>query len=153
VVIALVYAVLWLHIAVPVLLFDGYPDAPPFLHTWLYVGHTWSEIGTWLHVWAVAGIATIVLVDCLLIARVVRAAPGVRRRLLPLVAVFVVLWTFVFLFTSLVTLGIAREAEWTLWPFSAVYGLSAVAATAGFAAVRRRRGDVADLVVELDKVR
>ena len=152
-VIALVYAVLWLHLALPVLLFDGYPGAPPFLHSSLYVGHTWSGIGTWLDVWAVAGIATIVLVDCLLLARVVRAAPGVRRRLLPLVAVFVVLWTFVFVFTSLVTLGVEREAEWVLYPFTAVYGLSALAAAAGLAAVRRKRGDVADLVVELERVR
>jgi signal transduction histidine kinase len=102
----------------------------------------------------VAGIATIVLVDCLLVTRVVRAAPGVRRRLLPLVAVFVVLWTFVFVFTSLVILGAAQEAEWALYLYSSVYGVSAVAAAAaGLAAVRRRRGDVADLVVELDKVR
>ena len=151
--IALVFAVLWLHLAVPVLLFDGYPNAPPFLHTWLYVGHTWSGTGTWLDVWAVARIATIVVVDCVLVARVVRAAPGVRRRLLPLVAVFVVLWTFVFVFTSLVTLGVADEAEWVLYPFTAVYGLSALAAAVGLAAVRRKRGDVADLVVELDSVR
>jgi signal transduction histidine kinase len=153
IVIALVYAVLWLHLAVPVLLFDGFPGAPPFLHTSLYVGHTWSGIGTWLNIWAVAGIATIVLVDCLLVARVVRAAPGVRRRLLPLVAVFVILWTFIFVFTSLVTLGVTNEAQWVLWPFNAVYGLSALAAAVGLAAVRRKRGDVADFVVELDKVR
>jgi len=153
VVIAFVYAVLWLHLALPVLLFDGFPGAPPFLHTWLYVGHSWSGLGTWLDVWAVAGIATIVVVDYLLVARVVRAAPGVRRRLLPLVAVFVVLWTFVFVFTSLITLGVAHPAQWVLYPFTAVYGLSALAAAAGLAAVRRRRGDVADLVVELDRVR
>ena len=100
-----------------------------------------------------ARIATIVVVDRVLVARVVRAAPGVRRRLLPLVAVFVVLWTFVFVFTSLVTLGVADEAEWVLYPFTAVYGLSALAAAVGLAAVRRKRGDVADLVVELDSVR
>ena len=75
-------------------------------------------MGTWLDVWAVVGIATIVLVDCLLVARVIRAAPGVRRRLLPLVAVFVVLWTFVFVYTSLVTLGVEPEAEWALYPFT-----------------------------------
>src|SRR5262249_56150672 len=108
-----------------------------------------SELGTWLHVWAWATIATIVVLDCLLIARVARAAPGVRRRLLPLASVFVVLWTFVFVFTSLVVLGVTKEAEWALWPYSAVYGLSAFAAAVGLAAVRRRRGDVPDLVVEV----
>ncbi len=153
VLIAFVYAVLWLHLALPVLLFGGFPGAPPFLHSLFDVGHSWSGIGTWLDAWAVAAIATIVVVDCLLVARVVRAAPGVRRRLVPLVAVFVVLWTFVFVFTSLVTLGVAHEAEWALYPFTAVYGLSALAAAIGLAAVRRRRGDVADLVVELDSVR
>jgi signal transduction histidine kinase len=152
-VIALVYAVLWLHLAVPVLLFGGFPGAPPFLHSLLNVGHSWSGLGTWLDAWAVAAIATIVVVDCLLVRRVVRAAPGVRRRLMPLVGVFVVLWTFVFVFTSLVTLGVVHEAEWALYPFTAVYGLSALAAAAGLAAVRRRRGDVADLVVQLDSVR
>jgi len=153
VLIAFVYAVLWLHLALPVLLFGGFPGAPPFLHSFLDLGHPWSGLGTWLDVWAVAAIATIVVVDCLLVTRVVRAAPGVRRRLLPLVAVFVVLWTFVFVFTSLVTLGVVDEAEWALYPFTAVYGLSALAAAVGLAAVRRRRGDVADLVVQLDSVR
>jgi signal transduction histidine kinase len=153
VVIALVYAVLWLHLALPVLLFGGFPGAPPFLHSLLDVGHSWSGLGTWLNIWAVGTIATIVVVDCLLVARVVRAAPGARRRLMPLVGVFVVLWTFVFVFTSLVTLGVVHETQWALYPFTAVYGLSALAAAVGLAAVRRKRGDVADLVVQLDSVR
>ena len=60
------------------------------------------------------------------------------------------LWTFVFVFTSLVTLGVADPAEWALYPFAvSPVGTSAAA----LPATRRRRGDVADLVVELDKVR
>jgi hypothetical protein len=38
-VVACVYAVLWAH-WLPVLLFNGWPGAPPFLHSWLYVGHS-----------------------------------------------------------------------------------------------------------------
>lgn len=151
-VVACVYAVLWAH-HLPILLFDGWPGAPPFLHSLLYAGHTWSGMKTWLNVWAVAGIVTIAVVDFLLLVRVWRAPPGARRRLLPLIAVFVVLWTFVFVYTSLVTLGVEPETVWALYVYSSVYGLSAVAAAIGLSLVRRRRGDVADLVVALDQVR
>ena len=150
--IAFVYAVLWLHLALPVLLFGGFPGAPPFLHTTCISGipgrdsvHGWTS-GRWpvsrRSCWWTASSWP---VSCV---RRRASADGWCR------------WwrSSSFSGRSSSSSQASSPSGWSTRPSGpSIRSPRCTAcrhfAAAGLAAVRRRRGDVAALVVELDKVR
>ena len=77
--------------------FFGSTEVPSYL----YVGHGWSGVHAWEQVWWVGQAVLWVLVDVVLIARLWRATPGARRRLLPLYSLVVLLFTFVFVYHAI----------------------------------------------------
>jgi signal transduction histidine kinase len=131
--------------------------------TYLYLGHGWSGLRfyTWFY-----GIDVLLIwapFVAFAIARIMRTAPGARRRFLPLYAsmgyqVFFLLPTFAWYFLTAKTFA----GEWpTNFPrFWTDYAgqegttllFSAAGAAIGLALVRQKRSSVADLVVELGQV-
>ena len=62
--------------------------------SYFYVGHGWSGLERWVQGWWIAECTVFLLISAVLIARVVEASPGARRRLVPLFAVFIGIDTF-----------------------------------------------------------
>ena len=120
--------------------------------SYLYVGHGWSGVHAWEQVWWVVGAALWVLVDVVLIARLWRATPGARRRLLPLYGLVIALFTFIFIYNAVHVAQDKPWADWFYYFWVASFGTSAVGAAWGLSRVRHARGAVSDLVVELGEV-
>jgi len=151
---ALAFIVWWLSLSVvinlPAQLFGSWFPFPG-AHSYLYLGHGWSdvrafEVATW---WA--WIASYPVLDTLLLVRLRRAVPGARRRLVPLFLVMLIGQTTTgeaFAFDFLRQQG---TSQWVNWTFSLMPAFSAAGAAYGLAAVRRKRSTVADLVVELER--
>jgi signal transduction histidine kinase len=153
--------VVWYYVMVtawnvPVVLFDGLGAEAPVSKTpspYGYLGHGWSYLHAWVNGREMVAIATTLVVDGFLAVRLWRASPGARRRIGPLYAQWFTFWNFAIIYHSLAVIldGPALGAWWAyvsqLYPLS-----SAVGAWFGLATVRRARGSVADLVVELGEV-
>jgi signal transduction histidine kinase len=120
--------------------------------SYFYLGHHWSGVGTWIRACSVVWFVWWFVLDAFLITRLVRATPGSRRRLAPLyLLVLVVLQPF---YLYALYRGLEGQAlpRWLWYPVWSWYFWSAVGAAFGLARVRRARGSVADLVVELGTV-
>jgi signal transduction histidine kinase len=127
-------------------------SSPP---TFLYLGHGWSTLDVWPRVWSVAVICSWVVLSGFLIVRIARAAPGARRRLIPLFSVVIVLGLFDYSMYGFYTLTEQVPSTWWnvyIGNSSVVMLFSAFGAAFGLARVRKARGSVADLVVELGRV-
>jgi signal transduction histidine kinase len=148
-------AALWLVVGVTIYALSwGVPSAffgTP--RTYLYLGHGWSGLEDWAKVWALLLPVCWGVVTAFLVVRVVRAASGARRRLIPLFGLFLCLEWFAtsqYIYTtftgryyigSTLTSWIGNSEFLTL--------VSAIGAAFGLARVRQKRSSVADLVVEL----
>jgi signal transduction histidine kinase len=135
----------------PLMLFDTW-----FYWTYLYRDHPWSGLDDWLRWNSGLVIAATLIVDALLIARIVKASPGARRRIAPLYLVWLTLWNVDIFIPALQALApplpFVPLPTWWVW-YENSYGLwSAAAALFGLGLVRRKRSSVADLVVELGAV-
>jgi signal transduction histidine kinase len=147
---------LYLSVGIPTALW-GVEDnlllsSPP---TFLYLGHGWSTLDVWPRVWSVAVICSWVVLSGFLIVRIARAAPGARRRLIPLFSVVIVLGLFDYSMYGFYTLTEQVPSTWWnvyIGNSSVVMLFSAFGAAFGLARVRKARGSVADLVVELGRV-
>jgi signal transduction histidine kinase len=139
-------ALMFVETGVP--MFFGGTEVPSYL----YVGHGWSGVHAWEQVWWVVQAVLWVLVDVVLIARLWRATPGARRRLLPLYGLVVLLWTFDVVYHAIHVALDRPWAEWFPYFWWATFGLSAAGAAFGLSRVRHARASVSDLVVELGEV-
>jgi signal transduction histidine kinase len=121
--------------------------------SYFYVGHGWSGLERWVQAWWIAECAVFLLVSTVLIARVVGASPGARRRLVPLFAVFIVIDTFKDIYILVHVLNGEPYFEgWFKYVWYVPLCLSAAAAAFGLGMVRRARSSVSDLVVELGEI-
>jgi hypothetical protein len=93
-------AAVWLVVAVAIFyLAFGWPAAffSSTPRTLVYVGHGWSGLDAYAKAWASLSIVVMGVLVAFLVARVLSAAPGSRRRLIPLYALVAPLiwaWTF-----------------------------------------------------------
>jgi signal transduction histidine kinase len=129
-----------------------FPSSP---RTYLYLGHGWSGLDVSAKAWSVLVLANWVVLSGFLIVRIAQAAPGARRRLIPLFGALICLGLFDYSMYGYYTLSGQPPSTW--WGVyagntSAVMLVSAFGAAFGLARVRQARGSVADLVVELGKV-
>ena len=121
--------------------------------SYVYVGHGWSGLERWVQAWWIAECVVLVLVFAVLIARIVDASPGARRRLVPLFAVFIVMDSFKGIYILVHVLrGEPYMEGWFRYVWFVPFGLSAAAAAFGLGMVRRARASVSDLVVELGEI-
>ena len=121
--------------------------------SYFYVGHGWSGLERWGQGWWIAECVVFLLVSTVLIARLVGASPGARRRLVPLFAVFIVMDTFKDIYILVHVLkGEPFLEGWFRYVWYVPIGLSAAAAAFGLGLTRRARSSVSDLVVELGEV-
>jgi signal transduction histidine kinase len=151
-------AALWLVVGVTVYALSwGVPSAffgTP--RTYLYVGHGWSGLVDWAKVWALLLLVCWGLVTAFLVVRVVRAAPGARRRLIPLFGLFLCSQWFgssQYIYTTFTGRYYTGSTLYS-WVGQAEFVtlLSAIGAAFGLVRVRQKRSSVADLVVQLGKV-
>ena len=120
--------------------------------SYFYVGHGWSHLDAWDEIWWTGQLAIILAVVVVLLARLRRATPGARRRLLPLTVVVAIAYPFNFFY---VTIHAYQDEPWDSWFYFCWWGffaLSAAGAAFGLSRVRHARGAVSDLVVELGEV-
>ena len=121
--------------------------------SYFYVGHGWSGLERWGQGWWIAECVVFLLVSTVLIARLVGASPGARRRLVPLFAVFIVMDTFKDIYILVHVLNGEPFLEgWFRYVWYVPIGLSAAAAAFGLGLTRRARSSVSDLVVELGEI-
>jgi len=143
---------LWM--GTPMLFFPGggCPACAPRVSSWLYTGTTFDYLSEGRGYWS-AFIAVGVVFVALLLRRLVAAPPGARLMLLPLgLAVFFTAAEFVA--QRIVWLGGWQSASGVFdWIERANALLLPLAIFVGLAAIRRRRGPLGDLVVELDSAR
>jgi signal transduction histidine kinase len=131
--------------------------------TYLYVGHGWSGLHLYDR-WSY-GISAILIwlpFTVFAVARIVRTAPGARRRFVPLyvasaylVLVILPLWTWFYLTTKSFNGWVPANAPAWYWNYAGtgcILLLSAAGAAFGLARVRQKRSSVADLVVELGRI-
>ena len=120
--------------------------------SYFYVGHGWSHLEVWDEIWWTGQLAIILAVIVVLLAKVRRASPGARRRLLPLTVFVAIAYPFNFAY---VTIHAYQDEPWDNWFYFcwwSCFGLSAAAAAFGLSRVRHARAGVSDLVVELGQV-
>jgi signal transduction histidine kinase len=135
-------------------------SAPP---TYLYLGHGWSGIDRYTWFYGIDAILIWLPFAGFLVARVVRTAPGARRRIVPLYAAAgyhvlfnVPLFAYWTLTASSFVAGSATDLP-SWWAQGAGlsgvgFCLSAVGAAFGLARVRQKRSVVTDLVVDFGQV-
>ena len=121
--------------------------------SYFYVGHGWSGLETWVKAWWVAEPLVLGLVFAVLIARIVQASPGARRRIVPLFGVFILMdsWKVIYINVHVLQ-GTPWFEGWFRYVWFVPFGLSAAAAAFGLGLTRRARSSVSDLVVELGEV-
>ena len=121
--------------------------------SYFYVGHGWSGLETWVKAWWVAELLVLGLVFAVLIARIVQASPGARRRIVPLFGVFILMDSFKVIYINVHVLqGTPWYEGWFRYVWFVPFGLSAAAAAFGLGLTRRARSSVSDLVVELGEI-
>jgi signal transduction histidine kinase len=130
---------------VPLLMFSSYQP-----HSYLYVGHGWSDLAAWSTGWAYVLALTWVAIDVALVVRLVQATPGARLRLLPLYAGVLPIWTL-WVYSSVPEGRSLPFFQGNYFTAVATF-ISAVGASFGLYRVRHRRRSVADLVVELGEI-
>jgi signal transduction histidine kinase len=158
-------AVYWAIISGILLLSWGVPHAlfSNEGQTYLYLGHGWSGLNAWRMTTGALVLVIWVPAFALVLLRIAHAAPGARRRLIPLYVgalgyfMVVIVPTFAW-FTLTAQPSTSMFANFPGWwsqyagQTGVVLFLSAVGAAFGLARVRRARSSVADLVVELGEV-
>jgi signal transduction histidine kinase len=134
-------------------------NLPPLLvgypRSYFYLGHGWGGLDAWNKAWWVVGAVTALVLSAILIARLVAASPGARRRIAPLYlpSVLIVIPTFYYWSYLQFTNQAWPAPQWISYELGyGQYLYSAIGAAIGLALVQRARGSVGDLVVDLGRV-
>jgi signal transduction histidine kinase len=132
----------------------GCPFCIPQERSYVYVGPAPFSLDWWNRGWAIEIIAILPIGLALVLRKLLRAGPGVRRTYGPLAASLTVgtVCSWVILFLIVIGDQAALESVSSLvWVINVGFLGGAVFSFVGLALTRRARGAVGDLVVELDR--
>jgi signal transduction histidine kinase len=143
----------------PLMLFSPTPSThmgASEVTSYFYVGdgRSWTQgwVANWEKIWWSGQLAIVLAVVGVLLARLRRATPGARRRLLPLTAVVATVLPFNFAYVTIHAFQGTAWAWWFPYTWYCFFWLSSAGVVFGLARVRHARSAVSDLVVELGEV-
>jgi hypothetical protein len=96
--------------------------------SYFYVGHGWSGVRIYDEAWWVGQVVLLLVVDAVLVARLVSASPGARRRLLPLYAAVILFLTFDWVYVTVHEFSGRPIPAWFAYPWVGFFAVSAAGA-------------------------